>query len=38
MVALGVIEAVVGFVVMEQRLLGIYTWREIAFGTPNSRG
>ena len=38
MAALGVFEAAAGFVVMEQRLLGIYTWREIAFGAPNSRG
>ena len=38
MVALGVIEAVAGFVVMEQRLLEVYTWREIAFGAPNPRG
>ena len=38
MVALEFIEAAAGFVVMEQRLLEVYTWREIAFGVPNSRG
>ena len=38
MAALGVIEATGGFVMMEQRLLEVYTWREIAFGAPNLRG